>query len=366
MMFQWKVSGGSPPPAFTPASLFAGGELGAVYDISTRTSVFSDTGGTVQAVVLDPVARVNDLSGRGNHVTQATLGNRPILARHPSGGLRNILVQTATMATQTRTVKAAQHTLSFRGTGTVTLTGASTAGPLVGTGPSNIVSLTFTPSAGSLILTVSGTVEIAQLELGASRTSYQDVLDANGLNVTESGQADVYYLHNDGAGDNLESSQSTQLVGPWEFWAKINMLVGGGIGDAIFGKSETPGSTSSGVSTEGIYQRSDVVRRIWGASRIGSGTSFIASAENSFNFNVPVTAKVIASTGPDNLVASTPLASGNTAPTFTGTPGNSAFRIGTSNAAARFNFYGGVAIDRNLTAGEATDLDAWMDALLNP
>lgn len=54
------------------------------------------------------------------------------------------------------------------------MSGASTAGPLIGTGTgeANRVSLTFTPTAGSLTLTVSGAVTNAQLEIGAFRTSY--------------------------------------------------------------------------------------------------------------------------------------------------------------------------------------------------
>jgi hypothetical protein len=63
--------------------------------------------------------------------------------------------------------------LSFYGTGTVTLSGVSTAGPLVGTGAyPNRVSLTFTPTAGTLTLTVTGNVQFAQLEAGAFATSY--------------------------------------------------------------------------------------------------------------------------------------------------------------------------------------------------
>lgn len=84
----------------------------------------------------------------------------------------NLLLNSATLSTQTRTVTAVAHTLSFYGTGTVTLTGVSTAGPLVGTGANNRVSLTFTPTAGSLIVTVSGSVTNAQLEVGSFPTSY--------------------------------------------------------------------------------------------------------------------------------------------------------------------------------------------------
>lgn len=71
--------------------------------------------------------------------------------------------QSSNLATQSVTVSAEAHTLSFIGTGTVTLSGVSTAGPLVGTGANDRVTLTFTPTAGSLTLTVTGTVQYAGL-----------------------------------------------------------------------------------------------------------------------------------------------------------------------------------------------------------
>ena len=84
----------------------------------------------------------------------------------------NLLLNSATLSTQSATVTATSTTLSFYGTGSITLSGASTAGPLAGTGANSRVSLTFTPSAGSLTLTVSGSVTNAQLEAGAFATSY--------------------------------------------------------------------------------------------------------------------------------------------------------------------------------------------------
>jgi hypothetical protein len=83
----------------------------------------------------------------------------------------NILLNSTTLSTQSVTVVASPYTLSFYGTGTVTLSGVSSAGPLVGTGANDRVSLTFTPTAGSLTCTVSGTVKWANLELGSSATS---------------------------------------------------------------------------------------------------------------------------------------------------------------------------------------------------
>jgi hypothetical protein len=76
------------------------------------------------------------------------------------------------LGTQSITVAAVAYTLSFYGSGTVTLSGASTAGPAIGSGafPAR-TTLTFTPTAGTLILTVTGSVTNAQLEQGAFATS---------------------------------------------------------------------------------------------------------------------------------------------------------------------------------------------------
>ena len=84
----------------------------------------------------------------------------------------NLLLNSETLVTQSVTVTAIAHTLSFYGNGTVTLSGTHSA-TVVGTGgyPTR-TTLTFTPTAGSLTVTVSGTVQYAQLEAGAFPTSY--------------------------------------------------------------------------------------------------------------------------------------------------------------------------------------------------
>lgn len=88
---------------------------------------------------------------------------------------------TNALVTQSLTVTAITYTLHFTGTGSITLSGAHSATLNgTGTGENNRVSLTFVPSAGTLTLTVSGTVTNAQLEASAQASSYIPNLAASG------------------------------------------------------------------------------------------------------------------------------------------------------------------------------------------
>lgn len=84
----------------------------------------------------------------------------------------NSLIDGTSLSTQTVTVTAVAHTISFYGTGTITLSGAAVA-IVTGTGayPSR-KTLTFTPTAGALICTVTGSVQYAQIEVGGFATSF--------------------------------------------------------------------------------------------------------------------------------------------------------------------------------------------------
>lgn len=86
--------------------------------------------------------------------------------------LLNSLINGANLSTQVVAVSAVAHTLSFYGSGQVVLSGAA-SGTIVGVGayPSQKTH-TFTPSAGVLTLTVTGSVQFAQLEQGSFATSF--------------------------------------------------------------------------------------------------------------------------------------------------------------------------------------------------
>lgn len=104
----------------------------------------------------------------------------------------NLLANREVMANESIIVSATAHTLSFYGVGTVTLSGAATA-TLTGTGPNTRVTLTFTPAAGTLNITVVGSCTKGQIEalpyatsyiyslLGATATRGQDFCSKSGI-----------------------------------------------------------------------------------------------------------------------------------------------------------------------------------------
>jgi len=106
--------------------------------------------------------------------------DEPRIEFNPDGSYKGLLIEpqrtnlvfpSDVATTQTRTVTAAAHTLSFYGTGEVVLSGVAT-GTLTGTGANERVTLTFTPTAGSLVLTVTGSVTLWQLEAAPTESSY--------------------------------------------------------------------------------------------------------------------------------------------------------------------------------------------------
>lgn len=106
------------------------------------------------------------------------LGNR---TQYDSSGTltwapANMLVNSATLATQNVTTLAQNYILSFYGTGSVACSGTSTT-VLTGTGVGNRVSSVLTTTAGTLTLTVSGSVTSAQLEPVTYETTPRTYID---------------------------------------------------------------------------------------------------------------------------------------------------------------------------------------------
>ncbi|WYK06754.1 hypothetical protein DWF04_018190 [Cereibacter sphaeroides f. sp. denitrificans] len=75
--------------------LFGPDGPGVQLDPSDLSTLYQDAAGTLPVTAAgQPVGRILDKSGRGNHATQPVASARPTLARHPAGGVRNLLIGT--------------------------------------------------------------------------------------------------------------------------------------------------------------------------------------------------------------------------------------------------------------------------------
>lgn len=140
-----------------------------------RMIVLSSTA-NIQLIARPPfIGSVDNFSIKelpGNHLIQpSNTASRPVVSRRV-----NLLTATATLSTKSVTVLAASHTLSFSGDGSITLSGAAS-------GVYSAGSHAITTTAGSLTLTVAGSVTSADLRLSsdaiASMPTYQRVASSS-------------------------------------------------------------------------------------------------------------------------------------------------------------------------------------------
>ena len=148
----------------SPAACYNGSRLGLYASIPgwSYSGSVSGTGATVRTAT--------DLSGNiytfANGVPRIT--NKGLLVEQAA---TNSFLNSATGATQTVTTTAASWTLSFYGTGSFAGAGSCTIS-LSGTGANNRVSQTVTATAGSCVLTDTGSTTDVQFEAGSFATSY--------------------------------------------------------------------------------------------------------------------------------------------------------------------------------------------------
>ena len=158
------------------------------------------------------VARASDVWRTNEAGVLEVLGNNvpcidysdgfPVLLTQPQS--TNLYLNNETLSTQNVTTSAIPYTVSFYGTGTITFTGTHT-GSLVGTGVNDRVQVTFTPTAGTLTSTVSGTVTKGQIEAlsyattpittsGATATRLADVITGAGSTSSINSEEGVLFM----------------------------------------------------------------------------------------------------------------------------------------------------------------------------
>jgi len=201
IVFRFQAPG---DPAKTILIVSSGTALGSytAYLIATTANIIITTsaGSLVGTAAIDNIS-VKEYTG--THLTQATTANKPLVRR----GMLNLLLNSATPATQSVTCIAAPYTLALYGTGNVVLSGTG-AGTLTGTGASDLVVLNFTPTAGSVTFTKAGTVSSFGLFKGTWTAA--QILAEGGIPTTTATAASSptsgkYWWSFDGSNDSLLS-----------------------------------------------------------------------------------------------------------------------------------------------------------------
>jgi hypothetical protein len=188
--------------------------------------------------------------------------------------LLNSLIDGAILGTQAVVVTAAARTLSFYGTGQVVLSGAASA-TVTGTGayPTR-TTFTFTPSAGVLTLTVTGTVQFAQLELGSFATSY---IPTTTTALTRN--ADVATMTGTNFSDWYNATEGTFVVSATvSALQTIVQVDDGSNNNRIVLLGRTSGSGGAGAIVNGGVVQADISVAGWA----GSNTVVSAYKQDSF------------------------------------------------------------------------------------
>jgi hypothetical protein len=220
-----------------------------------------------------------------------------------TNALLNSLLDGTSLATQTVVVTAAARTLSFYGTGQIVLSGAHSA-TVTGTGPYPArTTLTFTPSIGTLTLTVTGTVQFANLELGSFATSFiptaasqvtrnADVATMTGTNFSD------WYNASEGAwsitfDSTIPASDDNTTICSFYYDANYRILNYLASTNSLALYVKNAGS-ATGLSTSGGYLPNTVIN--------------ISSAYKTNSFAIAVNGATPVASGSGTLPSTTPIA----------------------------------------------------------
>jgi hypothetical protein len=196
---------------------------------------------------------------------------------------RNLFLNSKTdgtsLSTQSVTVAAVPHTISFYGTGTITLTGASAA-TVTGTGVyPNRRTLTFTPIVGVLVCTVSGSVQYAQLEAGSFVTSF---IPTGGTAVTRN--ADIARMTGTNFSSWYNDSEGT-LIAKYETSPNLFATYVAASNGSV-GQNSIHFDNDSGGTMRAVYYSGSVAQAILSLGAYGTAGALntVASAYSVDNF----------------------------------------------------------------------------------
>ena len=384
MEYQW-WSGAN---GWSPTYLFQAGEQGAWYDPSDFNSMYQDAAGTTPVTAVEqPVGKILDKSGNGNHASQATSAARPVISAR-----KNLLTKTeqtnvspwaftnaSGTATQTgnnytfgasavdRVLQAGVSlTTGIQVTASVTLSGSGNVrlfildglGATVG---ALTIALTSTPTKYTTTVTAAQTggsggigiynnaagtagaaftIHNTQLEYGPTATRYQRVNTATDYDSV----GFLRYLRFDGVDDLLQTAAFN--FGPNVSYASaLNVRSIPTSTKSLFYFPASPTTGLLAVTTNGGTIRA------YGPVSASSVPASTATAADK-QVVVGLLTDGVAVTGYKDGVAGAPTpTSGNVAQP-------SALQIGT--AVSDLNFYGGITVNRLLSTTEVSAVTRYL------
>jgi hypothetical protein len=233
----------------------------------------------------------------------------------------------------------------------------------VGTGASNRVSLTFTPTAASLTLTVAGSVTLAQLELGSTATAYQRVGTA--FDVTEAGVPTVHYVQYDGTDDSFSTSSiDFSATDKMSVFAGVRKLGNGMIAEFSASADANNGSFYYNAGEVSAGDLSAALRGSALTKLVGSAATLPVTRVESVAFDIAGTSRAT-EIFPRINGASVSLSGFGAADAGTGNFGNYPLYIGRrNNATFPFNGrdYGIIVVGKTASATEITATESYLAA----
>lgn len=202
-MFNRRRAASGAVPVF--ATMFAAGEQGIWLDPSDLTTLFQDSAGTTPVTAAgQPVGKVLDKSGRGNHATQATAASRPTYGVVPFGGRRNLL----TYSEQIDNAAWIKANASVTANAVTAPDGATTADKLVET------SATATHSAAQAYTAASGAVVAFSAYIKAGERSWVRLT----ANTAAGANASAYFDIGTGAVGSIAGGSATIVDAGGGWW----------------------------------------------------------------------------------------------------------------------------------------------------
>ncbi len=170
--------------AWTPLNLFAGGVVGGWYDPSDISTLWQDSARTTPVTTSgQPVGAIDDKSGNGRHLLQATAANRGTYAAGDPATFGSDLVSNGTFASDTVWAKGAGWAIAAGVASATTSTASLSQAVTVTAGKLYQLVFTLTRSAGSCTPRITGGTTTNGLAQSANGT-YTIYLRAETGNTT--------------------------------------------------------------------------------------------------------------------------------------------------------------------------------------